>query len=114
MDPATLAVTAVSLVTGYLSRNRDELVDRVGDAMVDKLGGLYRWIRDRLRHQPAASAALDALEQAPQDDRRQGAVEFALTQGGEADYGLAGALAALVKAIEEGGAVTVTQVADAG
>lgn len=72
MDPATLAVTAVSLVTGYLSRNRDELVDRVGDAMVDKLGGLYRWIKDRLRHQPAASAAMEALEQAPQDARRRG------------------------------------------
>ncbi len=37
MDPATLAVTAVSLVTGYLSRHRNELVDRAGDAVVDRL-----------------------------------------------------------------------------
>src|SRR5262244_3285499 len=101
MDPATLAVTSISLITGYLSRNRNELVDRVGDAVVDKLGGLYRWIRDRLAHHPAASAALDALEQTPQDARRQGAVEFALTQLVEADTGLADQLAALLKEIED-------------
>lgn len=80
MDPATLVMASINLVVVYLSRHRDELVDRVGEAAVERIGAVYHWVRDRLGADPQGGQALDGLEQAPDDARRQGAVEFALGQ----------------------------------
>jgi hypothetical protein len=111
MDPGTLAMTAVSLLAGYLSRHGNELVDRIGDAAVNRLGSLYSWVRDHLRQEPSAGAALEGLERAPADARRQGSVEFALTQLIERDTALAGQLAELVKAVndENRAAIKITE-----
>jgi hypothetical protein len=114
MDPATLAVTAISLVTGYLTRRRDDLVDRAGDGVIDRLGSLYQWIREKLRHEPSAQAAFAALEEEPADARRQGAAEFALTQLVERNTELAGQLAALLQAIEDESPGTLTQITESG
>ena len=101
MDPATIAMASVNLVVAYVSRHHDELVDRVGDAVVDRLGALYGWVRDHLRPEPNGGAALDNLEQAPDDARRQGAVEFALTQLLDQNTALMQELASLVDEVEE-------------
>jgi hypothetical protein len=114
MDPAALAVTAVSLATQYLSRNRDELVDRVGDAAVSRLGSLYGWVRDHLRQNPGTDIALKGWEGAPSDARRQGAMEFALTQLVERDSGLAQQLAELVDAVKDGSRMTAAQITESG
>jgi hypothetical protein len=110
MDPAELAAGAVSLLVAYFSRNKDELVDRAGDAVVGGLGRLYRWIADLLRKEPRGEVALDALAETPEDARRQGAVEFVLTQLVERDEETAWQLTELVAAVGEqhDGGVRVT------
>lgn len=114
MDPATLAGTAVSLLVGYLSRHRDELVDRVGDAATNQLAKLYGWVKDHLHREPRAGAILDGLEQEPADARRQGAVEFALTQLIDRDAALAQQLAELMAAVGDESKAATTQITDSG
>jgi hypothetical protein len=114
MDPAMLAATTVSLIAGYVSRHQTQLVDQVGDAAVGRLGALRDWVRALLRREPAAGTALERLEEEPADPRRQGMVEFALSQLIERDSALAQELAALVAAVDEQRPGTVTQITQSG
>jgi hypothetical protein len=114
MDPVTLAATTVGLIAGYISRHQTQLVDQVGDAVVGRLGALHDWVRGLLRREPGAGAALERLEDDPADARRQGMVEFALSQLIERDDVLAGELAALVTAVDEERPGAVAQITQSG
>jgi hypothetical protein len=117
MDPVTLAATTVSLIAGYVSRHQTQLVDQVGDAVVGRLGALHDWVRGLLRRQPGAGAALERLEEEPADARRQGMVEFALSQLIERDDVLARELTDLVAAVDEqrpGAVAQITQITQSG
>jgi hypothetical protein len=113
MDPATLAASAVSLMAGYLSRNKDKLADKAGDAVVGGLERLYHWVADRFRRQAPTASALDGLEQTPDDARKQGAVEFALAQLIDQDAEFARQLAELVTTVEQAGGGSV-HISDSG
>jgi hypothetical protein len=114
MDPALLAATAVSLVSGYLSRHGTDVADRIGDAAVERLGDVWRWMRDRLRGEKGADGALQRLDEKPTDQRSQGAVEFLLAQVIERDAALADQLAELVQAVDDERPGIVAQITESG
>ncbi len=114
MDPALLAAMAVNLVSGYLSRHGTDVTDRIGDAAVERLGDVWRWMRDRLSGEKGADGALQRLDEQPTDQRSQGAVEFLLAQVIERDAALAAQLADLVRAVDDAQPGIVAQITESG
>ncbi|HJW36854.1 MAG TPA: hypothetical protein VJ769_09465, partial [Actinomycetes bacterium] len=80
MDPVTLASAAVALLAPYLGQAAGGAATRLGQEAVEALHGLYDWVSSRLRRDRTAEQALQKLEANPQDQRTQGAVEFALAR----------------------------------
>jgi hypothetical protein len=117
MDPVTIATAAVSLLLPFFKSVGGQLAQRVGqdlgDAARRTVNRLYDTIRARVAGDRFATEALASVAQQPDDQRGQGALQYALTHIVAADPAFGQALAAL---IEEAGAAgaNVVDIHDAG
>jgi hypothetical protein len=116
MEPITaawvvglLAVHAKSLVGPAIETAAKE----GGEFLAGRVKALVAAVRAHFRDDPAATDALDRLDQAPDDARRQGAVEERVEEALAADPSFVAALQQLADEIRAAGPQSVT-VQDAG
>jgi hypothetical protein len=103
MDPTALATAAVSLIAAFLGRvgeqAADEAAGELGQAAVGKLRRLYEAVKRRVAPDSFAQGALERLEQQPENQRRQGALEDAVAEMAAADQGFRDELARLLEEV---------------
>ncbi len=118
VDPATLAAQAVPMLVTYLRHIGGRLASRaasdVDDAVMGKLTEFYERVKVRVTGQGFAGQALERLEQDPENERRQGALEDALAETVEADPSFAASLSGLLEEIRRTAGPTLTRIDQSG
>jgi hypothetical protein len=66
MDPATLAASAVAILTPYVSKAGKELVDTVGQLAYDHAKKLFTSLKARWSNDPVAADTLSRFEKKPE------------------------------------------------
>jgi hypothetical protein len=92
MDIALIAQSAVTLLTPYLAKAGEVVVNRVGEAIYQVITRRFGEKRDDY-----AQKTLERLEEKPTDEGRQEAMATVITQSAQADPSFAEELAKLVK-----------------
>lgn len=112
MDPVTLAAAAVALLGPFLRQVGEQTADSVShavsDAAVPAIKRLYRALRARLRPGTYAGGQLDGVEERPDSESRQQALQAALAEELEADPAFAREVEALVAEAQAAGGVEIT------
>jgi hypothetical protein len=102
MDPVTsLAATAVAVLAPYLAMAGGEFAKETGKAAVTKIGPLYKALKARFEHKPAAQEALVDLEANPMDADAQTALTLQLKKQIKADTELAQTVRKLLDEIDQ-------------
>jgi hypothetical protein len=91
MDPATIALSAVTLLTPYVKDAGQELVKTIGDVGVRKVKDLLGLLKDRFASDPAAAQDLSRFEREP--DKRADDLKETIAAKVQADPAFAGELA---------------------
>lgn len=101
MDPEILAAAALRLLVVYFERLRGTVADEAANIGDESLLTGLRQLHDLVRHRVAgtfyAGGALERVETAPADGRRQAALEELLADMADSDPGFADQLRALVE-----------------
>ena len=84
MDVAGMATAAVALLMPYVAKGGEEVAKKVGAEVGNRVVGLWDLVRNKLSG-PAAEEAVKDLEEKPDDQRRQMALEVQLEKALEAD-----------------------------
>jgi len=72
MDPATLAVTATSLLAPYLAKLGESFMEEAGARLPDKIGKVWEMIAARFKGNPTASSiANDLVKNADETDNQE-------------------------------------------
>jgi hypothetical protein len=66
MDPATLAASAISILTPYVAKGAKELVDSIGQVAYDHAKKLLTTLKTRWSADPVASDSLSRFEKKPE------------------------------------------------
>ncbi|HET9610553.1 MAG TPA: hypothetical protein VFP06_13165 [Acidimicrobiales bacterium] len=107
VDPVTLAAAAVAILAPFLRRVTEQTADNVSeaisDAAVPAAKRLYQAVRARLRPGSYAANQLDGVEERPDSESRQQALQAALAEELEADPSFAAELEALVTEAQAAG-----------
>jgi len=112
MEPFTAAFV-VSLLAQHAAslagRGVKALADGAEDVLADKLGAVVAAVRKHFAGDAGAQDALDRLDAAPQDPRRQAGVEERLEEAMTRDGQFAATLGPLVEAVRraQGGSVVI-------
>jgi hypothetical protein len=100
MDPITLAGAAVSLLAPYLSQSAGKVIDKAGDQLAEgalpAVKRVYDAVKARLRPGSYAGNQLQGVEEKPDSQGRQQALQSALAEVLEEDQGFAAQLEQLV------------------
>lgn len=89
VEPVSLAATAVVLLAPYLVKAGEAFAEKAGEALADKTGALYRAIKSKFTDDTYAEQTLLRLEEAPDSEGRQTALEHLLAEKMEEDSGFA-------------------------
>jgi len=65
MDPVTIGVSVVTLLTPYVKDAGKELVKAIGEAGVQKTKDLMQWLKTKFAGDPVASSDLSRFEKDP-------------------------------------------------
>ncbi|MDY6874948.1 MAG: hypothetical protein SWK90_01910 [Chloroflexota bacterium] len=114
MDPATLAATAVTLLSPYLAEAGKTAAKKIGESVGDAVPKLYQAIKSRFAQQPAAAEALADLEKTPTDKDTQAAARVQLKKILTEDASFAEQLGQLLEAAQSAGDSTVVTVTGSG
>jgi hypothetical protein len=118
LDSTTLASQVLPLLVTYLRHLGGRLADRVAgdldDMVLDKLTALYERVKAKVTGESFAGHALERLEQAPENPRRQGAFEDALAEVVHGDPSFAAALAGLLEDARRAAGPTLTRIEESG
>jgi len=105
MDPASMAVAALTILTPYLKDAGQELIKTVGEVALEKAKGLLSWLRERLAGDPVAAKDLSRFEADP--DKFEAGLKSTIEEKAGTDAAFA---AELKKRIDEiGPQITVFQ-----
>ncbi len=94
MDPATLASTAVALLSPYLEKLGDKAAEKLGDEAPELGGKLLGWLRTKLTGK--GQKAVENLAIQPDSEGNQAYLQQQLAKALEADPALAKELATLL------------------
>lgn len=97
MDPATLAVTATTLLAPYLAKLGESFVEEAGARLPDKVGKLWEMIAARFKGNATASSVANDLVEKADDTDNQEAFAFQLKKLLKEDEEFAGALQSMLK-----------------
>ncbi|MEZ5931283.1 MAG: hypothetical protein R3F54_04930 [Alphaproteobacteria bacterium] len=104
MEPATLAGSAVAILSPYLVKGSEAFAQKVGGAAFAGVEKLYGLVREKLAGQ------VEALEAAPADEDEQTLLRIQLKKALEADPAFAAELQAPVEDVKAKGGAPVTQI----
>jgi len=107
MDPATLAASALAVLSPYLAKAAGKLAEGLGEAAIEQGGKLFDKLKARFAGSPAEARQLQDLQAAPQDPLNQMALQKLLRDTLAQDPGFASELAALLA--QNAGAAARTQ-----
>src|SRR5829696_3243867 len=100
MDPITLASAAVSLLAPYLGQLAGKVIDKAGDQLAESalpaVKRVYEAVKARLQPGSYAGNQLQGVEERPESQGRQQALQGALAEVLEEDAGFATELERLV------------------
>lgn len=85
VEPVSLAATAVIFLAPYLVKAGEAFAEKAGEALADKTGALYRAIKSKFANDSYAEQTLLRLEESPNSQGRQTALEHLLTEKMEED-----------------------------
>jgi len=85
MDPLTLATTAVTVLSPYLTKAGEKAVEEVGKKLPDQIGHMWRAITAKFAGKPAAEEAAKDLVATPDDRDNQAAFRKELRKVLETD-----------------------------
>jgi hypothetical protein len=83
MDPATLAVAALTILTPFAKDTGKELVKTVGEIGAGKAKDLFTWLKERFAGDPAA--AKDVSRFAAEPDKFEPSLESTIKEKAEQD-----------------------------
>lgn len=81
MEPITLATTVVGLIMPYLKA----IAQKAGDVSIEKVGQLYKMIKEKLSGDSYAEETLKRIEEDPNSASRKAALEGVLDEKIKAD-----------------------------
>jgi hypothetical protein len=90
MDPATIAIATISVLSPYLKQAGLEIAKAVGDVGVEKAKALHAWLKERFAGDPAAAKDLSRFEQDP--EKFEDGLQATLQEKAEAEPDFAAAL----------------------
>lgn len=96
IDPVTAAV-AVTLLAPYLTKAGEKFAEKVGEKLADKTGQIYDFLKEKFVSDEYAGLTLLRLEEAPENEGRQAALETVIKEKMEIDHDFAEQLIALIK-----------------
>jgi len=91
MDPASIAVSVITILSPFLKKSAEELVKTVGEVAYDKAKGLLELLRQRFAGDPVAKKDLERFEKDP--EKFGPALEASIQEQADADGGFANELA---------------------
>lgn len=100
IDPAT-AITAVQLLTMFLSSASDGFAKKAGEKLLEKTGEIYSTVKEVFTAGEYGEMTLLRLSEAPEDERRQNALRDALIEKMETEPEFAKVLERLVDEARE-------------
>ena len=74
MDPATLAATALTVLTPYLAKAGGAVAGKIGEVLPEQAGKLWTAINAKFAGRPAAEEAVKDLSHDPADEDNQAAL----------------------------------------
>jgi hypothetical protein len=102
MDPiASLAASAVAVLSPYLAKAGEEFAKEAGKAAANKFGALYQFLKTRFKKKPAAKEALADLEANPENEDAKAALRRQLTKQMNADKAFIDALRKMLDEIDQ-------------
>ncbi len=95
IDPAT-ATIVVTLLAPYLTKAGEKYAEKVGEKLADKTGQLYNFLKEKFVGDEYAGLTLLRLQEAPENEGRQSALETVIKEKMETDGDFAEQLVALI------------------
>jgi hypothetical protein len=118
LNPAALASQVLPMIVIYLrhigGRIADHITDDLDDAVMNRLTAVYDSVKAKLTGGSFAGQALEHLEQEPENERRQGAFEAAMTEVIEGDPRFASMLARTLEETRRIVGPTLTRIEQSG
>ncbi|HEY3836838.1 MAG TPA: hypothetical protein VGL72_09715 [Bryobacteraceae bacterium] len=87
MDPATIALSVMTILGPYVSQVGEALTKTVGEVAVDKASKLLGWLKKKFEGDPAATKDLTRFEKDPKS--YEVALKSTIQEKAEADPGFA-------------------------
>ena len=107
MDPATLATTAVTVLSPYLAKAGEKAAEKVGEKLPGGLSTLWNTVMARVKGKPAAEEAVQDLVVKPDDQLHQSAFANQLRKVLETEPALAAEVERLLNSTQAQGGDTI-------
>jgi hypothetical protein len=107
MDPATLATTAVTVLSPYLVKAGEKAAEKVGEKLPGGISTLWNTVMARVKGKPAAEEAVKDLVVKPDDPLHQSAFANQLRKVLETEPGLAAEVERLLSSAQPQGGDTI-------
>ena len=88
IDPVTAAV-AVSLLAPYLNKAGEKFAEKFGEKLADKTEQIYTYVKEKFVGDEYAGLTLLRLEESPENQARQSALETVIKEKMKEDSGFA-------------------------
>lgn len=100
MDPATIAATAVTVLTPYAIKAGEKTAEKLGEMLPASVGKVWMAIRNKFKGKPIAEAAATDLAVQPEDEDNQTTFRIQLKKVLENDPSFMAELLQLLAAVQ--------------